>query len=259
MPSNSGNRSAILLQNVTCAYGSQTVLEEVTLALAQGSFSGIVGPSGSGKTTLLKTVLGQIRVRSGRVAVNGVEVAVNRIPAGVGYVPQLETVDWDFPITVEQAVMMGRIRAMSWWPWPGRADQEHVSHILNQLGLTEHRHKRIRQLSGGQQQRTFLARALISQPQILLLDEPMRGLDVKTRNNLLALLSELNQQGITILLTTHDLNGVALKLPQLICLNQRLLAIGTPQQTLTPAILEQTYQTPMQLIQHQNSLFVVEN
>lgn len=254
----STSQPIISLQKVSCGYDGKTILHEVTLKLAKGSFSGLVGPSGSGKTTLLRTILGQVKAKTGHVIVNGVTLRGRDKPNGIAYVPQLETVDWNFPITVEQVVLMGRIRAMSWLPWASRADRKALAKLLERLGLSGLSHHAIRELSGGQQQRVFLARALISKPSLLLLDEPTSGIDVKTRNQVLSLLHELNQEGMTILLTTHDLNSVAASLPQIICINGTILAQGSPLELFTPEILSQTYKAPMEVIRHQGHLLVVE-
>src|SRR5262249_5252187 len=159
--------------------------------------------------TLLRTLLGSVQPVRGKVRVDGKPVEGGRLPRALGYVPQLETVDWTFPVTVEQVVMMGRIREMSLLPWASRKDKLVGHETLERLGLAGLGGRHIRALSGGQQQRVFLARALISNPRLLLLDEPTSGVDIKTRNDVLCLLGEINQTGVTIVLTTHDLNSVA--------------------------------------------------
>jgi zinc/manganese transport system ATP-binding protein/zinc transport system ATP-binding protein len=249
----------ISLQNITCGYDGHTILSGVSVEIAAGAFVGLVGPSGSGKTTVLRTLLGQVRPTAGRVTINGVTLTRRGQAApGLAYVPQLETVDWDFPITVEQAVLMGRIRAMGWLPWPNATDKQQVTELLERLGLARCAHHSIRQLSGGQQQRVFLARALISNPQILLLDEPTSGIDVKTRGEVLALLREINAQGITVLLTTHELTAVAATLPEVICIRGRVVAHGAPEAVFTPEVLTETYHAPMRVFRHEGQLLVAE-
>jgi zinc/manganese transport system ATP-binding protein len=259
MPTN-GTLSAplISLQNVTCGYEHHTILQDVRLDLQPGSFTGLVGPSGAGKTTLLRVILGQITPSSGQVIVNGTLLGGGRKPPGIGYVPQLETIDWNFPITVEQAILMGRTRSMSWQPWASAEDRRQLAELLDRLGLRKVAHHGIRELSGGQQQRVFLARALISNPQLLVLDEPTSGIDVKTRAEVLTLLRELNQQGIAILLTTHDLHAVAASLPYIVCINGKIVAQGTPDTVFTSQVLSQTYNAPMDVIRHEGHLVVVE-
>jgi zinc/manganese transport system ATP-binding protein/zinc transport system ATP-binding protein len=245
------NRTPLVtLENVTCGYDHKIILRDVNLELQPGSFTGLVGPSGAGKTTLLRLILGQLKPISGQVKFNKSQ--------GIGYVPQLETVDWNFPITVEQAVLMGRIRTMGWLPWPSAEDLRKLAELLERLGLGHVAKQGIRELSGGQQQRVFLARALISNPALLVLDEPTSGIDIKTRAEILTLLRELNQQGITILMTTHDLHGVAASLPYIVCVNGGIIAQDTPDVVFNAKVLSQTYNAPMEVIRHEGHLLVVE-
>jgi zinc/manganese transport system ATP-binding protein len=251
-------RPIVALENVSCGYGRTVVLRDVTLALPAGTFTGLVGPSGAGKTTLLRLLMGQVAPTRGRVLVDGVALARGTLPAGIGYVPQLETVDWNFPVTVEQVVLMGRIRSMGWQPWPSREDRAALAALLERLGLRHLARNHIRELSGGQQQRVFLARALISNPRLLLLDEPTSGVDIKTRNDVLALLHELNRQGISIMLTTHDLNAVAATLPHIVCMNGSIVAYGRPDKVFTPQVLSETYRAPLDVLRHEGQLVVLE-
>jgi len=237
------------LENVTCGYDHHPIFEEVTLRIAPGQLAGIVGPTGSGKTTLLKAILGMVEPMAGTIRVMGRPVYEQGL-ARIGYVPQLETVDWNFPVTVEQVVMMGRYREMSRMPWPSRKDRHAVRELLGRLGMGEFVNRHIRDLSGGQQQRVFLARALVSEPQLLLLDEPTAGVDIKTQHDILHILGELNQAGVTILLTTHDLNAVAAHLPWVICFNQGVIAQGKPEQVFTPEVLERTYRSEVVVVKH---------
>ena len=178
----------------------------------------------------------------------------------LGYVPQVDTVDWNFPITVEQAVLLGRWREMGWRPWPRRRDRELVAHLLERLGIGKLAKRQIRALSGGQQQRTFLARALIGDPDLLLLDEPTSGVDIKTRHEIMHLLGELNRAGTTILLTTHDLNAVATHLPRLVCMGMgEIVADGSPEEVLTPEVLRRTYGAEMLVMRRGRAIYVVEH
>ncbi|MDP8936195.1 MAG: metal ABC transporter ATP-binding protein [Actinomycetota bacterium] len=231
----------VRLTDVTCAYGGRPVLAGVDLTLAPGTFCGVVGPSGSGKTTLLRAVLGTVRPEVGTVW---------REPdVAVGYVPQVETVDWNFPVTVAETVLMARTRGRR-LPWASPAEKREVAAVLDRLGIADLGHRHIRHLSGGQQQRVFIARALLGRPTVLLLDEPTSGVDVRTRHDILHLLADLNAGGLAILLTTHDLNGIAAHLPHLVCLNTRVTGEGTPAEVLTPAVLERTYGAPMEVLEH---------
>jgi zinc/manganese transport system ATP-binding protein/zinc transport system ATP-binding protein len=176
----------------------------------------------------------------------------------VGYVPQLETVDWNFPVTVEEVVLMGRTMQSGPWPWVSRWDRQRVAELLEQLGIGGLQNRHIRDLSGGQQQRIFLARALIAEPDLLILDEPTAGVDVKTRDDILHLLTELNHQGITVLLTTHDLNTVAAHLPWVICLNQTVIAEGRPDDVFHEEILNRTFRADLMVVRQNGLLFVVD-
>lgn len=249
--------TAVEIDNVTAGYGRAPVLTDISLRIAMGDFTGILGPSGSGKTTLLRLILGALKPISGSVSVMG-RPARGRISAKIGYVPQLETVDWNFPVTVEEVVLMGQAATSSPWPWTGRRDRNRVGAILEKLGISEFASRHIRQLSGGEQQRTFLARALYRDPEILLLDEPTAGVDVATRRQILDLLIELNAEGVAVVMTTHDLNSVAANLPNLVCLNETVIAAGRPDEVLTPSVLKKTFGSPMVVLDHAGKLLVAE-
>ncbi len=216
------------------------MLAGVDLTLRAGDFVGVVGPSGAGKTTLLRLALGTLRPTAGRVErARGLRV---------GYVPQLETVSWSFPVTVAECVLM--VRSDRWLPWATRAERRAVTEVLDRLGIAHLADRHIRELSGGQQQRMFLARALLRDPQLLLLDEPTSGIDVATRHEMLHLLGHLHDDGMTILLTTHDLNGVAAHVPDLVAMNGTVLRRGAPADVMTPTVLEQTFGAPMDVLEH---------
>jgi zinc/manganese transport system ATP-binding protein len=245
------------LTDVTLGYSNVPVLRGVTTRIEAGQFVGLVGPSGAGKTTLLRALLGMVPRVEGDVRVLGREVRGGP-PPGVGYVPQLETVDWNFPVTVEEVVLMGRAMKMGPWPWPGRAHRQQMHRILDRLGIGRLAHRHIRELSGGQQQRVFLARALISEPQILLLDEPTTGVDIKTRDEVLHLLGDLNADGVTVILTTHELNAVAAHLPWVLCVNGGIVAQGDPEDVFTAEVLSRTYGAEMRVVRKDGLLLVAD-
>jgi zinc/manganese transport system ATP-binding protein len=245
------------MESVTCGYHRQSVFRDVTLTLHAGQLAGLVGPTGSGKTTLLKVLLGLVRPWQGEVQVFGASVT-RATRARIGYVPQLETLDWQFPVTAEQVVLMGAYRGMSWLPWCRASERWAALQLMEQLGIAECAGQHIRELSGGQQQRVFLARALLGKPQLLILDEPTVGVDLRTQHDILHLLEALSEQGITILLTTHDLNAVAAHLPWLICFNRGVIAQGPPDLVFTPDILRATYASEM-LVLRQHGYLLVAN
>jgi ABC-type Mn2+/Zn2+ transport system ATPase subunit len=237
------------LERVAAGYGEGSVLLDIDLEVGAGDFVGIVGPSGSGKSTLLRLLLGSVAPSSGRLE----RTSGTRL----GYVPQVEQIDWDFPVTVAQCVLMSRVQGRI-LPWASRSEKADVARVLDRLGIGELAGRHIRALSGGQQQRVFLARALLAEPDLLLLDEPTSGVDVRTRHEILHLLGDLHEGGLGIVLTTHDLNGIAAHLPRLVCLNKRVIGAGAPHEVLVPEVLEATYGSPMEVLEHGGMRVVVD-
>jgi len=256
-PADPAGEPLVELRGLTTGYERTATLRDVDLTVRRGEFAGIVGPSGSGKTTLLRAIAGQTRHFGGTLASHprpGASVL------RLGYVPQVDAINWNFPLTVGQAVLLGRWREMGWRPWPRRHDRELLGHILERLGIAHLENRQIRALSGGQQQRTFLARALIGDPDLLLLDEPTSGVDIKTRHEIMHLLGELNLAGTTILMTTHDLNAVATHLPRLVCVGEgAIVADGAPEDVLTPTVLRRTYGADMLVLRRGDAIYVVEH
>jgi ABC-type Mn2+/Zn2+ transport system ATPase subunit len=244
------HQALIALERVTCRYASEDVLVDVDLSVGEGEFVGVVGPSGSGKTTLLRAVAGSMRPIAGSVT--------RRKGLRIAYVPQVETINWSFPVTVSQCVLMARVNGRR-LPWPSAAERAAVSEILARLDIEHLRDRHIRELSGGQQQRVFIARAMLGEPELLLMDEPTSGVDVRLRHEILHLLDDLNARGLAILLSTHDLNGIAAHLPRVVCLNRTVLGAGRPADVLTPDILERTYGASMQVLEHGGMPVVVDS
>ncbi len=247
----------VTLRGLTVGYEGVAALEAISLVLHRGEFLGVVGPSGSGKTTLLRAIMGQAD------RLNGELIRHPRSDGATlrfGYVPQVSTSDWNFPITVEQVVLLGRWRESGRLPWPRPNDRVLVRQVLERLGIGQLAGRHIRALSGGEQQRTFLARALIGDPDLLLLDEPTSGVDIKTRHDIMHLLGELNRGGVSIVLTTHELNGVAAHLPRLVCVAERtVIADGDPAAVIRPDILRRTYGAEMMVIRRGDTLYVLEH
>ena len=251
------------LRGVTAGYRGAPVLKNVDLRVMPGDFVGLLGPSGSGKTTLLRTVLGAAEITAGQVLHHN-RPAPKRGRGRqrrhrAGYVPQLETIDWNFPVTVAEAVMMGRTMSNALFPWYRRQERELAQDMMERLGIAALAKRHIRELSGGQQQRVFLARALVSSPELLLLDEPTSGVDVKTRDDVMHLLHDLNHAGVTIILTTHEINAVAVHLPRIVCLNGSIVADGPPHRVIAPHILHEVYGARMPVIQYHGMTLVAES
>lgn len=239
----------VRLEKVTARYGREPVLVNVDLTLSEGDFIGVVGPSGSGKTTLLRAIAGAVEPIAGRI--------VRDRSAAVAYVPQVETVNWYFPVTVREAVLMSRVDGRV-VPWSSKQDVRDADAVLARLGIGDLGDRHIRELSGGQQQRVFVARAMLRRPRLLLLDEPTSGVDVRTRHDVMHLIHELHHDGLAVVLTTHDLNGIAAHLPRLVCLNREVIATGRPQDVITPDVLERTYGAPLEVLSHGGMPVVIE-
>jgi len=247
----------VRFDGVSCGYDGAPVLRDVKLDIAEGAFVGIVGPSGAGKTTLLRAMVGMVPRVTGRITLAGADVRSSARPV-VGWVPQLETVDWQFPATVREVVLMGRWSHGPWRAWSTVEDRHRVDALLERLAIGGLGDRHIRDLSGGQQQRVFLARAMIGDPALLLLDEPTSGVDLKTRDEILHLLADLNHDGMTIVLTTHELNTVAAHLPWVVCVNGRVVAEGDPDEIFTSEILGRTYDAELRVVRQDGIVLVAD-
>jgi ABC-type Mn2+/Zn2+ transport system ATPase subunit len=245
----SSDRNPVLsLRNLTYGYVShRAVIENVSLQISKGMFIGLLGPSGSGKSTLIKIISGLLKPWSGSVEYNlsNTTNAYKQIDKRfvIGYVPQIETVDWNFPVTVREVVSMGIWDRSGISPFLSKNIVIEIDRVLDSLEIRGHEFgkRQIRELSGGEQQRIFLARALIRKPSILVLDEPISGIDHNTREKILSILKSLSKAGLTIIMTTHDLSGIARRLPWVVCMNKKIIAEGTPSEVLTDANLLKTY------------------
>ncbi|OUL24189.1 metal ABC transporter ATP-binding protein [Nostoc sp. 106C] len=244
------------VKNLACGYQNQPVFTAVDLKLYPGQLSGLVGPSGCGKSTFIKAILGLVHPWAGEIWFRGRRLKPGVAPPKVGYVPQVETVDWTFPVTALEVVMMGRYQKQKMFPWASLSDRLAAQELLERVGVANVAHKPIGDLSGGQQQRVFIARALVGEPEIVLLDEPTSSSDLHVQHELLHLLANLNQQGLTILLSTHDLNSVATHLPWVICFNHGLISQGQPIDIFTPANLEKTFGGEMVVFQQEDRILI---
>lgn len=230
----------VSLDGAAFAYDGRTpALTDVTARVLPGEAHALIGPNGSGKSTLLKGVLGLVPVISGRVEVLGVEP--RRAARQTGYMPQTDEIDPEFPVTLEQVVMMGRYRSIGPFRFPRRADREAVAAAIARVGLREQARAHFGSLSGGQQQRGILARALVARPRLVLLDEPFNGLDRRNRTAVLQLMHELREQGVGILVSTHDFEIATESCSHALLLNRCQIAAGTIDEVLTTELLDDTF------------------
>lgn len=232
---------AISVHNVTVRYGDVLALDDVSLELYAGRVCGLVGMNGSGKSTLFKTIMGQIRPDSGTVLVEGGDPSIARFDGALGYVPQREAIDFDFPVTVGEVVMMGRYGKMGWTRRPSNADYDVVAHALERVELTEYAHRQIGQLSGGQRKRVFVARAIAQEARIMLLDEPFAGVDKRTEATITQLLRELADAGTTVFVSTHDLQALPGLADEAMLLMRSVLMHGDPHEVLQPNNLAKAF------------------
>jgi len=230
---------AVDVQDLTVAYREQPVLWDIDMTVPPGVLLAIVGPNGAGKTTLLKAILGLIRPVAGRVLIFGQPVEHQR--HRISYVPQRGSVDWDFPTNVLDVVMMGTYGELGWLRRPGRRERERALAALDQVGMRELSDRQISQLSGGQQQRVFLARALVQNVDVYLMDEPFQGVDALTERAIVALLQHLRSQGKTVIAVHHDLQTVREYFDWIMLLNVRRIACGPVDQVFTEQNLRLTY------------------
>ena len=236
------------IENASIGYGEKIVIHDLSFQVPHGARVAVVGPNGAGKSTLFKALVGILPLKSGRILIHGETLGTHK--DCVAYVPQREDVDWRFPVTVSDVVMMGRFGQIGWWSQPSKIDRQIVRKSIEQMGIADLAELSIGQLSGGQQQRAFLARALAQEPHILLMDEPFTGIDATTQEVTFGLLDHLRKQQVTTIISTHDLNLAASRFDLVLLINHRLIAFGAPSQVFIRENLASAFG---------NSLLVMDN
>ena len=236
----------IKVEDMTVAYQEKPVLWDVDLELPKGKLMAIVGPNGAGKSTLIKSMLGLIKPISGSVSFNNETYLEHR--KHIGYVPQSESVDWDFPASVLDVVMMGTYGKLGWIKRPGKKERELSLEALRKVGMEDFASRQISQLSGGQQQRIFLARALVQDAEIYFLDEPLKGVDAKTEKVIIDLLKELRDRGKTLIVVHHDIQTVEDYFDWVILLNRQIIDVGEVSEVFTEENLNKTYRSSAEIL-----------
>jgi manganese/iron transport system ATP-binding protein len=232
------NKPILDVQRLTVRYDGRIALEELNFHLHMGERIAVVGPNGAGKSTLFKVIAGVLPPGRGEVNIFGSR------PGGhncIAYIPQRSQVDWNFPVSVADVVMMGRSAKLGLFNWPHKKDWEYVRHALDVVALSDLAGRQIGQLSGGQQQRMFIARALAQQAELMLMDEPLSGLDTPSQEGLLDLLDTLRAQNVTVMVATHDLDQAARHFERIMLLNHRIVAFDVPQKVMNTEFLLQAY------------------
>lgn len=227
------------IDSISVAYNGSEVLSRLSFQVPHGARVAVVGPNGAGKSTLFKALVGLLPLRSGQIKIHGLPLGTHL--DCVAYIPQREEVEWRFPVSVKDVVMMGRYGRLGWLQRPGKIDQAVVDRCLEQLGIADLAGQPIGDLSGGQQQRTFLARALAQEPHILLMDEPFTGIDISTQEATLALLDQLQREKVTVMVSTHDLAMASQRFEKILLINHHLIAYGTPAQVFTTESIQQAF------------------
>lgn len=230
---------AVEFHDLTVAYERKPVLWNIDMTLPKGALIGVIGPNGAGKSTLIKAAMGLLPLGSGYVRM--FDQPLDAVRHRVSYVPQRESVDWDFPTSVMDVVMMGRYGKLGLFRRPGKADREIVTQCLEKVGMLPFIKRQIAQLSGGQQQRVFLARALAQEADLYLMDEPFAGVDAATEKAILGILQALAAQGKTVIVVHHDLQSAAEFFDWIVLLNMRLVASGPIHQVFTQQLLQEAY------------------
>ncbi len=229
----------IQIHNLSASYGGAPVLQNIHAAIEKNSLTAIVGPNGAGKSTLLKCILGFIKPLSGKIEINSKTLA--EVRHTIAYVPQISAVNWRFPITVHEVVLMGRYASLGWLKRPQKEDQRRAEQALRAMGLEAYAERQISQLSGGQKQRVFIARALCQDADLVMLDEPLAGVDQTSEKIIMAKLKELQKAGKTIVCVHHDLHTIRDYFDHILLINQCVVAEGTVAEAFTDENIEKAY------------------
>ena len=236
------SRSGISVESISVTYGNgHTALHDASFEIPCGSIAALVGVNGAGKSTLFKAIMGFVPIDGGNIRILNLSVTQALKKNYVAYVPQSEDVDWNFPVLVEEAVMMGRYGKMGFLRKPREKDEKAVEEALNRVGMNEIRTRQIGELSGGQRKRVFLARALAQDAEVILLDEPFAGVDVQTEDKMIELLCDLRKEGRVVLISTHNLGAVPEFCDQSILINQTIIGYGPTHRVFTRENLESTF------------------
>lgn len=231
--------SALSVQNLSVFYNHLCALSNISVEVAQGKLVAIAGPNGGGKTTFIRSLIGLVKPQSGHIEIFQQSFAAQR--SRIAYIPQRMSVDWDFPASALDVVLMGRYRHIGWFARPSRFDKECAYHALQQVGLLQYADRHINELSGGQQQRIFVARALVQEADLLLLDEPFVGIDNKTERIIIDILQSLRTQGKTVMVVHHDLQTLSEYFDWVLLLNRKKIAYGPTHQVCVPEYMCAAY------------------
>ncbi len=248
------SRPILELKDVSVHFNGTLALDSVSFELHAGERVAVIGPNGAGKSTLFNVISGVLPPTRGRADIYGHRPGAHIC---IAYVPQRSEVDWKFPVSAADVVMMGRVGKLGLFHWPKRKDWTIVDEALELVGLSHLAQRQIGELSGGQQQRVFIARALAQEAELMLMDEPLTGLDVKSQEGIFSILDELHQREVTVLVATHDLNLAAERFDRLMLINQKIIGFGQAGQVFTPKLLSQAYSGSMRLIEtSEGTMFV---
>ncbi len=250
------NKPILAMKNISVKFNGKYALKDVSFDINTGERIAIVGPNGAGKSTLFNVISGVLSPNSGRVNIYGSG------PKGhicIAYVPQRSQVDWQFPVTVSDVVMMGRVGKLGLFKSPKKQDWDYVAECLSLVDMTEFSQRQIGELSGGQQQRVFIARALAQEAELMLMDEPFTGLDVQSQETILGILDKLKEKGITVLVSTHDLNLAAEKFDRLLLLKREVIGFGHAEEVLSADKLRAAYGGHMRIIETESGTMALND